>query len=65
VAAEFDRITRENGAAGLRDGAVALPLAPALERITQDQGAAAEDMVDVVRRMTTRAVLPRVPTPDG
>jgi hypothetical protein len=44
-----DRIVRENGSTGLRDVAVALSvaLATALERIAQDQGLAAEDMVEV------------------
>jgi hypothetical protein len=44
-----DRIVRENGSTGLRDVAVALSLAlaTALERIAQDEGLAAEDMVEI------------------
>lgn len=44
-----DQILREGGTLALRDVAVALTLAlaTALERIAQDQGLAAEDLVDV------------------
>ncbi|QJY47976.1 hypothetical protein [Pseudonocardia broussonetiae] len=44
-----DRTVRERGPAALRDVAVALSLAlaTAVERIAQDQGLAAEDLVEV------------------
>lgn len=44
-----DRIVRDGGTLALRDVAVALALAlaTALERVAQDQGLAADDLVDV------------------
>jgi hypothetical protein len=63
-----DLIVRENGSTGVRDVAVALSLAlaTALERIAQDQRTHGGGPGGcVVRRMTTRAALPRVFTPDG